>query len=75
MTEKATETKKTETTSDSSSSSDTSSSSGSSSSSDTSSSSGSSSKKYVRGENQKPVTDAYRDNWNDIFKRKKSRKR
>ena len=32
-------------------------------------------KSYSRGENQKPVTDAYRDNWNHIFKRGKSRKR
>jgi len=24
-------------------------------------------KKYVRGENQKPVTKAYRNNWNQIF--------
>lgn len=32
-------------------------------------------KNYSRGENQKPVTDAYRDNWNHIFKRGKSRKR
>ena len=27
------------------------------------------SKGYVRGENQKPVTKAYRDNWNKIFKK------
>ena len=26
-------------------------------------------KNYVRGENQKPVTKAYRDNWNKIFKK------
>ena len=25
-------------------------------------------KKYSRGENQKPVTKAYRENWNSIFK-------
>jgi hypothetical protein len=29
---------------------------------------------YSRGENQKPVTDAYRNNWNDIFG-KRSRRR
>ena len=32
-------------------------------------------KSYSRGENQKPVTDAYRENWNDIFRRGKSRRR
>ncbi len=32
-------------------------------------------KNYSRGENQKPVTDAYRDNWNHVFKRGKSRGR
>ena len=32
-------------------------------------------KNYSRGENQKPVTDAYRENWNHIFKRKTSGKR
>jgi len=26
-------------------------------------------KAYVRGETQKPVTDAYRENWHSIFKR------
>ena len=26
-------------------------------------------KNYVRGENQKPVTKAYRDNWDKIFKK------
>ena len=36
--------------------------------------SGSTSKKAGRGENQKVVTDSYRNNWNDIFK-KKARKR
>ena len=30
-------------------------------------------KTYTRGENQKPVTDAYRNNWNDIFKRKRKK--
>jgi len=37
--------------------------------------SGGAPKNYSRGENQKPVTDAYRDNWNHIFRRGKSRKR
>lgn len=37
--------------------------------------SGGAPKSYSRGENQKPVTDAYRDNWNHIFRRGKSRKR
>ena len=32
-------------------------------------------KSYSRGENQKPVTDAYRENWNDIFRRGKPRRR
>ena len=26
-------------------------------------------KRYVRGESQKPVTKAYRNNWNSIFKK------
>ncbi len=37
--------------------------------------SGGAPKNYSRGENQKPVTDAYRDNWNHIFRRGKPRKR
>lgn len=37
--------------------------------------SGGAPKNYSRGENQKPVTDAYRDNWNHIFRREKPRKR
>ena len=32
-------------------------------------------KNYSRGENQKPVTDTYRENWNQIFRRKTSGKR
>jgi hypothetical protein len=34
-------------------------------------------KNYDRGENQKPTTDAYRDNWDNIFgkKKKKARKK
>jgi hypothetical protein len=28
---------------------------------------------YSRGEGQKPVTKAYKDNWNAIFKKKKKR--
>jgi hypothetical protein len=28
---------------------------------------------YSRGEGQKLVTQAYRDNWNDIFRKKKKR--
>ena len=32
-------------------------------------------KNYSRGENQKPVTDTYRENWNHIFKRGKPRRR
>lgn len=32
-------------------------------------------KNYSRGENQKPVTDTYRENWNHIFRRKTSGKR
>ena len=31
-------------------------------------------KGYSRGENQKLVTDAYRDNWNSIFSKKQLRK-
>lgn len=31
------------------------------------------SKKQGRGEGQKVVTEAYRDNWNDIFGKKKKR--
>jgi hypothetical protein len=30
---------------------------------------------YSRGEGQKPVTDAYRDNWNLIFANKNSRRK
>jgi hypothetical protein len=30
---------------------------------------------YSRGEGQKPVTKAYRDNWNAIFANKKKKKR
>jgi hypothetical protein len=30
-------------------------------------------KKQGRGEGQKPVTQAYKDNWNDIFRKKKKR--
>ncbi len=37
--------------------------------------SGSAPKNYSRGENQKPVSDAYRQNWNHIFGRGKSRGR
>ncbi len=29
---------------------------------------------YSRGENQKPVTDAYRSNWDDIFGKKPRRR-
>ncbi len=29
---------------------------------------------YSRGENQKPVTDAYRNNWDDIFGKKPRRR-
>ena len=43
--------------------------------SDGGSGSGGAPKNYSRGENQKPVTDAYRDNWNHIFRRGKPRKR
>jgi hypothetical protein len=28
---------------------------------------------YSRGENQKPVTDTYKDNWNRIYGKKKKR--
>jgi hypothetical protein len=30
---------------------------------------------YSRGEGQKPVSNAYRDNWNAIYARKKKKKR
>ena len=30
---------------------------------------------YSRGEGQKPVTQAYKDNWNAIFAKKKTRKK
>lgn len=30
---------------------------------------------YSRGEGQKPVTQAYKDNWNAIFAKKKKKKR
>jgi len=30
---------------------------------------------YSRGEGQKPVTDAYRENWNAIFAKKKTNKK
>jgi hypothetical protein len=30
---------------------------------------------YSRGEGQKPVSEAYRDNWNAIYARKKKKKR
>jgi hypothetical protein len=30
---------------------------------------------YSRGEGQKPVSKAYRDNWNEIYARKKRKKR
>jgi hypothetical protein len=30
-------------------------------------------KNYSRGEGQKPVTQAYKDNWDAIFKKKKKR--
>ena len=30
---------------------------------------------YKRGENQKPVTNSYKDNWNRIFGKKKKRSR
>ena len=29
---------------------------------------------YSRGEGQKPVTQAYKDNWNSIFKKNKKKK-
>ncbi len=29
---------------------------------------------YSRGENQKPVTDAYRNNWDDVFGKKPRRR-
>ena len=32
-------------------------------------------KSYGRGEGQKPVTQAYKDNWNAIFANKKKKKR
>jgi hypothetical protein len=32
---------------------------------------GSTPSKYIRGENQKPVTDAYKENWNRIYGKKK----
>jgi hypothetical protein len=31
--------------------------------------------KYARGEGQKPVTAAYKENWNAIFAKKKTKKR
>ena len=31
------------------------------------------SSKYSRGESQKPVTDAYKENWNRIYGKKKKR--
>ena len=30
---------------------------------------------YSRGENQKPVTDSYKDNWNAIYGKKKPKRR
>jgi hypothetical protein len=36
---------------------------------------GSTPSKYIRGENQKPVTDAYKENWNRIYGKKKKTKR
>ena len=33
------------------------------------------SKSYSRGEGQKPVTQAYKDNWNAIYGKKKKKKR
>jgi hypothetical protein len=35
----------------------------------------SSSKNFDRGENQKPTTDAYRDNWDHIFGGKKKKRK
>jgi len=32
-------------------------------------------KNYSRGEGQKPVTDTYRQNWNAIFAKKKSKRK
>jgi hypothetical protein len=32
-------------------------------------------KSYSRGEGQKPVTQAYKDNWNAIYAKKKKKKR
>ena len=34
---------------------------------------GSTPSNYSRGENQKPVTDTYKDNWNRIYGKKKKR--
>ena len=67
------ETAKSETTSDSGGAASPDSGSGSDSS--PSSNSDGASKNYSRGENQKPVTDAYRENWNQIFKSRNSGKR
>jgi hypothetical protein len=36
---------------------------------------GSTPSKYSRGENQKPVTDSYKENWNRIYGKKKKRSR
>jgi hypothetical protein len=36
---------------------------------------GSPSSNYSRGESQKPVTDAYKENWNRIYGKKKTTKR
>jgi hypothetical protein len=35
---------------------------------------GSASSNYSRGENQKPVTDSYKDNWNSIYGKKKRKR-
>jgi len=37
-------------------------------------SSGGAPKNYSRGEGQKPVTQAYKDNWNAIFAKKKKKR-
>ena len=35
---------------------------------------GSAPSNYSRGENQKPVTGSYKDNWNSIFGKKKTKR-
>jgi hypothetical protein len=41
---------------------------------DSSEAAGAAPKNYSRGEGQKPVTQAYKDNWNAIFAKKKKRR-